>query len=216
MKNTLIIASVLIMISVGGCKSAYYKTMEKFGKQKSDLLVNNVTEARDSQEKTKEQFKSALEKFTEVANFDGGNLKEKYELLKSELEKSEKKAKSMQNHIDDVETVAEDLFEEWQEELEEYSSDSLRKSSAKSLQQTKVNYSKLISAMKKAEAKIEPVLSAFRDQVLFLKHNLNAQAIASLQNELVTMESDIASLISEMEKSISEADEFIDSLNTSN
>jgi hypothetical protein len=32
--------------------------------------------------------------------------------------------------------------------------------------------------MLKAEQKIQPVLGAFRDQVLFLKHNLNANAIA--------------------------------------
>ena len=63
--------------------------------------------------------------------------------------------------------------------------------------------------MKRAESKIEPVLSAFRDQVLFLKHNLNAQAIASLQNELTSVEADIASLIKEMEASIAEADVFI-------
>ena len=63
--------------------------------------------------------------------------------------------------------------------------------------------------MKRAEAKIEPVLSAFRDQVLFLKHNLNAQAIASLQDELASVKADIASLIKEMEVSIAEADEFI-------
>jgi len=63
--------------------------------------------------------------------------------------------------------------------------------------------------MKKAETKIEPVLSAFRDQVLFLKHNLNAQAVASLQSEVTTMEADISKLITEMEKSIAEADSFI-------
>jgi hypothetical protein len=66
--------------------------------------------------------------------------------------------------------------------------------------------------MKRAEKKIAPVLSAFRDQVLFLKHNLNAQAVASLQGELVSIESDVASLIREMEASINEADSFIQSL----
>jgi hypothetical protein len=63
--------------------------------------------------------------------------------------------------------------------------------------------------MKRAESKIAPVLSAFRDQVLFLKHNLNAQAVASLREELVSVEADIASLIKEMEASIAEADAFI-------
>jgi hypothetical protein len=63
--------------------------------------------------------------------------------------------------------------------------------------------------MKRAEAKVDPVLSAFRDQVLFLKHNLNAQAIASLHKELASVEVDVTSLINEMEVSIAEADRFI-------
>ena len=59
---------------------------------------------------------------------------------------------------------------------------------------------------------MDPVLSAFQDQVLYLKHNLNAQAIVSLQGELVSIETDVAGLIKEMEASIKEADTFINSI----
>jgi hypothetical protein len=197
------------MLSVIGCESAYYKTMESFGKHKRDILVSNVTKTRDVQQETKEQFKSALEKFTEVVNFKGGQLKEKYDLLNAEFEKSRKKAKAMKNHIDDVENVATDLFKEWEKELDQYTSENLRHASALKLEQTKKSYQKLITAMRKAEEKTAPVLAAFKDQVLFLKHNLNAQAVASLQDELVTIENDIAVLIKEMEASIEEANEFI-------
>jgi len=61
--------------------------------------------------------------------------------------------------------------------------------------------------------KIDPVLTAFRDQVLFLKHNLNARALAALQNELDAIQTDVASLIREMEASIAEANAFIDAMN---
>lgn len=66
--------------------------------------------------------------------------------------------------------------------------------------------------MKRAEKKIDPVLSLFQDQVLFLKHNLNAKAIASIKSELRDVESNVASLIASMEKSIGEADAFIQTL----
>jgi hypothetical protein len=108
--------------------------------------------------------------------------------------------------------VSEALFDEWESELDQYSSDSLRRSSEKKLRQTRKQYDKLIAAMKRAEKKIDPVLTAFHDQVLYLKHNLNAQAIASLQSELVSVEAEVASLIEEMEKSIGEADVFIKSM----
>ena len=66
--------------------------------------------------------------------------------------------------------------------------------------------------MKRAESKIQPVLSVFNDQVLYLKHNLNAQAIAALQGELVSLEENVDRLVREMEASIREADQFISKL----
>ena len=191
------------------CESTYYKTMETMGYHKRDIMVDRVQDARDAQEEAKDQFESALEQFSTVLNFQGGDLEEKYDRLKSEYEASEEKAQSVRLRIDEVEDVAEDLFDEWQEELNQYTSSSLRKSSARKLAETKRQYAQLIGAMKRAERKIDPVLNAFRDQVLYLKHNLNAQAIASLQSELVSIESDVARLIKEMDASIREANEFI-------
>ena len=195
-----------------GCESTYYKTMETMGYHKRDIMVDRVQDARDAQEEAKDQFESALEQFSTVLNFQGGDLEEKYTQLKSEYEASEEKAQAVRLRIDEVEDVAEDLFDEWQEELNQYTSSRLRKSSARKLAETRRQYAKLISAMKRAERKIEPVLNAFRDQVLYLKHNLNAQAIASLQSELVSIESDVARLIKDMDASISEANEFIKSM----
>jgi hypothetical protein len=213
-KNTLRYINPIIFLIVTafflvGCQTAYYSAMEKFGVHKRDMLVDRVKSARDSQEEAKEQFKSALEKFSAVVQFDGGELKQKYEELNTELEKSESKAKAVQDRIESVESVSNALFKEWETELEKYSNEKMRNISQQKLTQTQQKYTKLIDAMNRARLKIEPVLGTFRDQVLFLKHNLNAQAIASIQGELVEVESDIASLIKEMENSIKEADVFI-------
>jgi hypothetical protein len=205
-KSTLII---VILLFTAGCDSLYYGTMEKLGKYKRDILVDRVKSARDSQEQTKEQFVSALDKFKSVVNVPAGKLQEKYDLLKGELDKSEAKAATVKKRIADVEDVANALFDEWTKELDQYKNADLRAESKKKLDQTRQKYTLLINAMKKADSKIEPVLSAFRDQVLFLKHNLNAQAVASLQSEVTTMEADTGKLIEEMEKSIAEADTFI-------
>jgi hypothetical protein len=203
------IAAILLLF---GCESTYYKTMETIGYHKRDIMVDRVEDARDAQEEAKAQFESALEKFSSVLGFHGGNLEEKYNQLKDEYDESVIKADSVRNRITAVENVAEDLFAEWQEELNQYTSSSLRRSSASKLRETKRKYAQLIGAMKRAERKIDPVLAAFHDQVLYLKHNLNAQAIASLQSELASIETDVARLIREMEASIKEANSFISSM----
>jgi len=203
---------LLAGLSLIGCQKAYYGALEKAGYHKRDILVTRVEKAQESQTEAKEQFASALEQFTSVVNFDGGSLEDRYSSLNSEFEKSEARAEDVSNRIDSVQSVAEALFDEWEDELGSYSSKSLRRQSEQQLEQTAGQYQGLIAAMRKAEDRIEPVLDAFRDNVLYLKHNLNARAVSALKGELSTVEQDVAGLIREMEKSISEADDFIKTL----
>ena len=197
---------------LGGCRSTYYNTMEKLGYHKREMLVDRVQDARDAQQAAKEQFQSALEEFSAVTNFQGGELEATYNRLKGELSRSESKAKAVSHRIAEVERVADALFDEWQAELEDYSTENLRSLSERKLGRTRQRYARMIAAMQSAEMKIDPVLQAFRDQVLFLKHNLNAQALASLQDELAGVETDIAGLIKDMETSIAEANAFIEAM----
>lgn len=209
-------AIVLFALIGLSCQTAYYETMEKFGYHKRDLLVRDVEKARDAQQEAKEQFKSALDRFTKTLDIQGGELQEKYEALNKEYERSEDKANSVRKRVASVEDVSEALFTEWNAELKEYSSSTLRKKSQEQLTQTRAQYAQLIKAMKRAEAKMDPVLAKFKDQVLFLKHNLNAQAIASLKGELVSVEGNINSLIKDLNASIQEADSFIAAMPKSN
>jgi Protein of unknown function (DUF2959) len=202
----------MMVLLFAGCQTAYYATMEKLGYHKRDILVSRVQDARDSQEEAKTQFQSALEQFSSVVNFRGGELEAKYNRLSTELDQSEARAQTVHTRVAAVEEVAEALFKEWEAELAQYTNNTLRRASARQLALTRQRYTPLINAMKRAEAKMTPVLAAFRDHVLFLKHNLNAQAIAALQQELVVVETDIAALIRAMEASIAEADAFINTL----
>lgn len=201
-----------LLLALSGCKSAYYGTMEAFGYEKRDILVDRVEEARDEQEQAKSQFTSALDQFKAVIDFEGDDLEAMYEELDRGYKKSKRAAKDVGKKIDSVEKVAQALFEEWEEELNAYNSDDLRAVSAKRLEETRSRYEQLIGAMERAESTIPPVLSSMQDQVLFLKHNLNAQAIASIQGTAKGIQKDIQSLIEEMEKSITEANAFINQM----
>ncbi|WP_432738533.1 DUF2959 domain-containing protein [Maridesulfovibrio sp. FT414] len=208
------ICAIIIALSLAasGCQSAYYKTMESFGYHKRDILVSNVEKARESQEEASEQFKSALEKFSALTGFHGGDLQEIYERLNDEYERSEAAASDVKKRINAVEQVGNDLFEEWNDELAQYTSSKLRNESRVKLSKTKSKFKRLVAAMRKAEKKIDPVLNVFLDNVLYLKHNLNAQAISSLKSELDSLEGDIGRLVKEMQVSIAEADAFIKEL----
>lgn len=194
---------------LAACESAYYGTMERFGVHKREILVDRVVDARDAQTEAKEQFASALEAFSATTDFDGGDLEALYQRLNREFERSEDRAEAVRERIEAVESVAEALFDEWDSEIGEYSSDAMRRSSEASLRETRRRYETLVASMWRAESRIPPVLDAFRDQVLYLKHNLNARAIASLRGDLAGIEDDVAVLLRDMEQAIAESDAFI-------
>jgi hypothetical protein len=207
-----VVTAVFILTLLGACSSAYYKTMEGLGIEKRDILVDRVEDARDAQDDASEQFASALDQFRSTVNFDGGDLEKTYDRLNSEYEKSVEEAAAVTERIESVEDVAEDLFTEWEKELDQYSRADLRRNSASLLNDTRKRYKQLMTTMHRAERSMEPVLVAFQDQVLVLKHNLNARAIGALRNELDSIERDTANLIAQMQKAIAEANAFIDSM----
>jgi len=198
-----------LLVGVTGCKSTYYNAWEKMGWEKRDILVDRVQDARDDQEKAKEQFKTTLERFQSLTNFQGGELEATYKKLSGDYERCEARAADVSKRIAAVDTVARDMFREWKTELEQYENANLRRASEQKLRDTESRYDQLITAMKRSEEKMQPVLGAFRDQTLMMKHSLNAQAIASLQETAAGIEQDVERLITEMEASIAEADQFI-------
>lgn len=204
--------SILTLVVLTSCSSAYYGAMEKLGVHKRDIMVDRVKAARDTQQDTKKQFLSAMEQFKSVVNFKGGDLEKEYEKLKDTLEESEDKADEVRDRIKSVEDVSEALFSEWREEIKQYNSASLRRSSQKKYDLSRKRYTVLITAMKRAESKLEPALVPLRDQVLYLKHNLNARAIAGLNAELTGVQTNVDNLVRDMEQAIAKADAFIATL----
>jgi ElaB/YqjD/DUF883 family membrane-anchored ribosome-binding protein len=200
---------VAVIFLLTACESAYYGTMEQFGVHKRDILVDRIGEAQSAQQEGQEQFRDALEQFRSVVNFDGGELQQVYDRLNAEFEDTEASAERIRERIKAVESVADALFDEWGDELELYTNQTLRRDSEQQLRDTRSRYTRLIGAMQRAEATLDPVLNSLRDNVLYLKHNLNARAVASLRGELDTINTDVDRLIDAMEVAIAESDRFI-------
>lgn len=204
--------SIVLVIALSGCSSAYYSAMEKVGIHKRDIMVDRVVDAKESQEEAQKQFKSALEEMTALINFDGGDLETQYNVIQEQYEASRDAAEDVSSRINKIEDVSDALFEEWSDEIEQISSANLKRQSSMKLIETKRRYSTLIRSMHKAESKMAPVLSALKDNSLFLKHNLNAKAVGALQGEMVSIKRDVSALIKDMNSAIEQSQKFIDML----
>ncbi len=207
--------SVLFLsFALTGCTSLYYDAMEKIGKEKRDILVQRIVDGKKDQEEAKEQFKTTLEAFQSVTGFDGGDLEKTYKKLNGEFEEAEKRADDLSDRIKSIDKVANDLFKEWTAELSTMKDATLRTRSQQLLRSTRTRHQQYILRMKQTERKMTPVLQAFNDQVLYLKHNLNAKAIGSLKASAAKLDNDVSLLVTDIEGSIKEADSFIQSLST--
>lgn len=198
-----------VLAPLPGCASTTMKVKESLGIAKREQLVSEVKDARNAQQQVKDQFASTLAEFKSITGFEGGAMERQYDKLRTEAERSTARAELVSDKVRSVERIANAMFREWDQELTQFSSENLRAASAEQLQITRGRYRELMQAMKSAESRMKPVLTAFNDQVLFLKHNLNARAIASLQNTVTELETEIAVLIEEMNASIDQANAFI-------
>jgi Skp family chaperone for outer membrane proteins len=204
----------LVLLAVAGCSATYYNAMEKFGIAKREILADRVDDTRKAQQEAKQEFADALQRFLAITKADGGDLQKKYDELNSQFKRSEAQAQEVRERIRSVEDVAEALFREWKDELNQYSNAALKSDSQRQLDVTRRRYDSLITLMRRAADRMDPVLATFRDQTLYLKHNLNASAVSSLGSTHRALEADISRLISEMESSIREAETFIKNLKT--
>ncbi|MGA8038430.1 MAG: DUF2959 family protein [Candidatus Acidiferrales bacterium] len=211
-----ILASVLAaVVALGGCTSAYYKTMQKLGKEKRDILVQRVKDSKKDQEETKEKLQTTMESFQALTGFQGESLEKQYKRLNSDYESAASQVDKLHERIQSIDKVSNDLFTEWQGEINQMSNAKLKARSTAMLKDSQARQAAYMKAMRNTEARIAPVMAAFHDQVLFLKHNLNARAIGSLKGTSAKMDTDVTSLMKSIDGSMAEADNLINSLTAS-
>lgn len=212
MKHSLLFILLLSLTACGTAQKVKYSALEKVGIHKRDVLVDRIEETSETQRETKEQFKSAYDELASLVNIEDQGLEKRYRRMASAVDKSEEKAQELDDRIERVDDVAKALFNEWEQELSQYQNVRLRTISENNLQSTRDRYAAIYKKMLASQKRIDPVLKILQDNTLYLKHNLNARAIVGISSEILTIEQDVTALIAQMEASINESQEFIESM----
>jgi len=199
----------IIVVALGGCASAKYSALEKVGIHKRDILVDNVEDERASQAETREHLVSAYEELSALVGHEGGELEKQYKRLNKEVERAGDATEELDDRLEAIDRVSQDLFKEWESELDLYSSQALRNDQAKKLAESRRQFKHMRDRMQVARDRVDPVMAVLNDNVLYLKHSLNAQAVAALRGEAANLEADVEALIRDMQIAIDEADAFI-------
>jgi hypothetical protein len=212
LRRSVFIPVLVLSLLLGGCKSTYYKAMRTLGKEKRDILVSRIQDAKKDQDQTKKKLQTTMESFQALTGFEGGSLEKSYNRLNSDYESAADQAAKLHDKVQSIDQVSSDLFKEWQNEINGMENAKLKSQDLVMLRNARTRQAAYMRAMRKTEDQIAPVLKAFHDQVLFLKHNLNARAIGSLKNTSANLQSDVAELVQSIDASSQEADKLINSL----
>jgi hypothetical protein len=149
-----------------------------------------------------------MKQLKKLSSFNGGNLESAYDKFKAEYDDCEQQATAVRSQIREVDTVTRDLFREWERKARQYESATLAAVSRRKLAETKSRFDQLSRSLHSAESTMDPVLRQLRDQVLYLKHNLNAAAIGSLRGMADSIQGNIQHLLEQMNRSIAEGRPF--------
>jgi hypothetical protein len=208
-----IILTTIAVSALGsfGCRSStYYEAMDTVGYEKREMLVDRVEEARDTQIEAKQQLQTALYTLRRFESIPAGELTQLRDDLDGEVDKTEGQLNELQGDIQSVESIAQEVFDDWEAELQKYDSDELRRKSAQELEETKRNYGALISELRSTHEKLATVIAPLKDQVLFIEHAINAGETPPKSDKLDDVRQQISTLIEELEGSIDRTQRFIE------
>jgi len=194
------------------CSSVYYGAWEKLGREKRDLLRRDVEAVKEEQQATGEQFQDALERLRAVYGSSGSDLERRYDALRAEARDAEERAGALRSRIQRARKTAEDLFDEWDDEIGTMHDATLKRRSREQLEATQRRWRGLDAAIGRSEKSMAPVLTRLDDQVLAMKHSLNAQALGTLEGEVGAIDRDVDALVADLRRSIAEADAFLAAL----
>ena len=210
-------AGLLLAVLLAGCQtvqSALRTTLGSSSTNTRGVLVSRVEAARQTQVEAKAQFEVTYDLFKQLTEYRTGELEDLYDGFRDEIKECEDYAEEVGTRISGIENVSVQLFTKWGEELQEITDPSLRELSQERLEETVSRNESLVDSLRSTQDKMTPIVTAFGDHVLFLKHDLNAHAIAALNDSVKRVEKDISSLFGVMQSSIKKADVFVASMST--
>lgn len=200
--------ALVFVLFLGGCETVQ-NGAEPSAQPNRDPLIGEVRDVRTAQQEAKKQFLVTLERLGALIDQGGGEVRSRYESFGDEFQKSESMAAALRERIDHLEERGRLYFERRESSPYGFAARGSDQANGAKLDATHQRYQALLHAMQEVEQDMDPVLTVFRDQLVFAKYNLNAEAIARLQDELPSIEADTAALVGKLDAAIAEADTFI-------
>ncbi len=206
------LALVLFACLTGACRSAGGRTsFLVFGgaHPPQEDLVERVRGAEEETHAAREDYGAAFHLYQRLTAPQAVELEDLSDDFADSIDSCEDRAKDVAERIEAIRAEADALFRGWNEELARFSGDTLRKKSEAMLLDTQARAQRVLDALERVRARTEPVLLKLQDYALFFHHNLNARAIATLQDTYKDFDGEFRALDAELGKAQAEITAFL-------
>ncbi|MSR62254.1 MAG: DUF2959 family protein [Planctomycetes bacterium] len=172
-------------------------------------LLDSVQVAQEECVGAREDFGAAFHLYQRLTAPQAVELEELSGDFEDALDACRERAQDLGLRIDAAQKESAALFQGWNEELAHFSGDTLRKKSAAMLQDTQARAQRVAGALEGVRKRMEPVVLKLSDYALFFHHNLNARAIATLEDTYKDFDAEFRALDRELEQALSESQTFL-------
>jgi hypothetical protein len=200
----------LLALVAGGCKS-FGGSFLVFGGShapQEDLVARARGAEKDIQE-ARADFAAASQLYQRLSSPQAVELEKLSGEFEDAVETCEDRAEDMADRIEAIREETVGLVKDWTEELARFSSDAVRKKSEAQMRDTEAYAQRLIAALERLQGRVQPVLLKLQDYELFFEHNLNARAIATLQDTYKDFDNEFRAFESELGKAQGEITAFL-------
>lgn len=187
--------AALLLASLPACSFVNNLIKGKSGPADVDDLVAAVENVQKELDASKGSMLAAVQGLQAITapDFQGDAVKAHKELVEV-VENSEDQADELRGAIEDMQAASVPVFDQWTKDLEAYSNPEMRQRSQARLSAARERYDAVLAAVEPLLVEYEAVNQTLRDHVLFLKHDMNPAALATIQDDVRSVAKDAASL----------------------
>lgn len=176
-----------------------------------DTLVSWVERVYVESEMARQEVQLTLSRLQALASgkFEGRPT-EAYQAFKAAATRARTQAEKLEATVRPMKRTAIPVFEQWTDDLGDFHSSSMRRRSADRLDAARARYDAIIRAVGPAQSNYERFNAGMKDHELFLGHDLNATAIASVKDDVRAMVVLAQELDSHFARCLATTKEYID------
>jgi hypothetical protein len=161
---------------------------------------------------TKVQLMKTMDVYNALMADDATDRKKLYKSVQKEMDNTEKRRMKITEEAAKMKSEADTLFAQWAESAAAIENPDLRKRSEDRLEATKASYAEIEAVGQKAADLYPPFMKDLQDQITYLGHDLNAEAVASLKPEVAKLNEKAQALVRSLDDTIGTANQKISAL----